>query len=121
MEGEKRLSWTLKTLCLALSCFLRCEATVASYRSVLDTIDSTAGYNCLGSAGRVHTVIAGDVRLLFSCVCVFLQTLTFMLEVEVLQGENEKLQIISTLESTEEGQECYEALCQKYVSRTGEW
>ena len=36
-----------------------------------------------------------------------------MLEVEVLQDENEKLQIISTLESTEEGKTCYEALCQK--------
>ena len=30
-----------------------------------------------------------------------------MLEVEVLQDENEKLQIISTLESTEEGKLCY--------------
>ncbi|RMX49360.1 hypothetical protein pdam_00014783 [Pocillopora damicornis] len=43
----------------------------------------------------------------------FIQTLAFMLEVEVLQDENEKLQIISTLESTEEGKLCYEALCQK--------
>ncbi|CAH3133795.1 unnamed protein product [Porites lobata] len=43
----------------------------------------------------------------------FIQTLSFMLEVEVLQDENEKLQIISTLESTEEGKTCYEALCQK--------
>lgn len=44
---------------------------------------------------------------------LFSQTLSFMLEVEVLQDENEKLQIISTLESTEEGKMCYEALCQK--------
>ncbi|CAH3020122.1 unnamed protein product [Porites evermanni] len=43
----------------------------------------------------------------------FIQTLSFMLEVEVPQDENEKLQIISTLESTEEGKACYEALCQK--------
>ena len=46
-------------------------------------------------------------------VFFFQQTLSFMLEVEVLQDENEKLQIISTLESTEEGKLCYEALCQK--------
>lgn len=36
-----------------------------------------------------------------------------MLEVEVLHDENDKLQIISTLESTEEGKQCYEALCIK--------
>ncbi|XP_073231692.1 C-Maf-inducing protein-like [Porites lutea] len=43
----------------------------------------------------------------------FIQTLSFMLEVEVPQDENEKLHIISTLESTEEGKTCYETLCQK--------
>ena len=50
---------------------------------------------------------------LISILNCFPQTLSFMLEVEVLQDENEKLQIISTLESTEEGKMCYEALCQK--------
>ena len=53
-----------------------------------------------------------DVTLISILNC-FPQTLSFMLEVEVLQDENEKLQIISTLESTEEGKMCYEALCQK--------
>jgi hypothetical protein len=36
-----------------------------------------------------------------------------MLEVELLEDEDEKLQIVSTLESTEEGKECYEVLCKK--------
>ena len=36
-----------------------------------------------------------------------------MLEVEVLVDRNDKLQIISTLESTDEGKEAYEGLCQK--------
>ncbi|XP_031565829.1 C-Maf-inducing protein-like isoform X2 [Actinia tenebrosa] len=43
----------------------------------------------------------------------FIEALTFMLEVELLEDENEKLQIVSTLESTEEGKECYEELCKK--------
>ena len=60
----------------------------------------------------VLTLKSVDVTLISILNC-FPQTLSFMLEVEVLQDENEKLQIISTLESTEEGKMCYEALCQK--------
>ena len=60
----------------------------------------------------VLTLKSVDVTLILILNC-FPQTLSFMLEVEVLQDENEKLQIISTLESTEEGKMCYEALCQK--------
>ena len=59
----------------------------------------------------VLTIKSVDVTLVL--ILFFPQTLSFMLEVEVLQDENEKLQIISTLESTEEGKMCYEALCQK--------
>ena len=54
-----------------------------------------------------------DWELCSQFLSIFQQTLSFMLEVEVLQDENEKLQIISTLESTEEGKACYEALCLK--------
>ena len=60
----------------------------------------------------VLTLKSVDETLVLILDC-FPQTLSFMLEVEVLQDENEKLQIISTLESTEEGKMCYEALCQK--------
>lgn len=59
----------------------------------------------------VLTIKSVDIILVL--ILFFPQTLSFMLEVEVLQDENEKLQIISTLESTEEGKMCYEALCQK--------
>ena len=67
----------------------------------------------------LHVRLQGILTLKFvdvtlsSILNCFPQTLSFMLEVEVLQDENEKLQIISTLESTEEGKMCYEALCQK--------
>ena len=36
-----------------------------------------------------------------------------MLELDIFDDENERLQIVSTLESTQLGQECYEQLCQK--------
>ena len=38
-----------------------------------------------------------------------------MLDVDVLSNEEERLQIISTLQSSPEGQKAYEALCEKLV------
>ena len=38
-----------------------------------------------------------------------------MLDVDVLSNEEEKLQIISTLQSSLEGRKAYEALCEKLV------
>ena len=38
-----------------------------------------------------------------------------MLDVDVLANEEERLQIISTLQSSVEGQKAYEALCEKWV------
>ena len=39
-----------------------------------------------------------------------------MLDVDVLSNEEERLQIISTLQSSSEGQKAYEALCEKLVT-----
>ena len=39
-----------------------------------------------------------------------------MLDVDVLSNEEERLQIISTLQSSPEGQKAYEALCEKLVT-----
>ena len=46
----------------------------------------------------------------------FVQVLVKMLDVDVLSNEEERLQIISTLQSSPEGQKAYEALCEKFVS-----
>lgn len=43
----------------------------------------------------------------------FFQVLVKMLDVDVLSNEEERLQIISTLQSSLEGQKAYEALCEK--------
>jgi hypothetical protein len=60
---------------------------------------------------------------LFACLSVvvheifsFLQVLVKMLDVDVLSNEEERLQIISTLQSSPEGQKAYEALCEKLVT-----
>ncbi len=45
----------------------------------------------------------------------FPQVLVKMLDVDVLSNEEERLQIISTLQSSPEGQKAYEALCEKLV------
>ena len=45
----------------------------------------------------------------------FLKVLVKMLDVDVLSNEEERLQIISTLQSSPEGQKAYEALCEKLV------
>jgi hypothetical protein len=62
-------------------------------------------------------------RPLFACLSVvvheifsFLQVLVKMLDVDVLSNEEERLQIISTLQSSPEGQKAYEALCEKLVT-----
>jgi hypothetical protein len=39
-----------------------------------------------------------------------------MLDVDVLSNEEERLQIISTLQSSPEGLKAYEALCEKLVN-----
>ncbi|KXJ22027.1 C-Maf-inducing protein [Exaiptasia diaphana] len=74
--------------------------------------------NCCGKRKKMLTelkeIIIGPFMLLaLRGDSPFINALTFMLEVEMLGDENEKLQIVSTLESTDEGRECYEQLCQK--------
>ncbi|KAK3707967.1 hypothetical protein QZH41_010719 [Actinostola sp. cb2023] len=74
--------------------------------------------NCCGKRKKMlselkETVIGPFMLLALRGDVPFINALTFMLEVEMLDDENEKLQIVSTLESTDEGRESYETLCQK--------
>ncbi|XP_048576400.1 C-Maf-inducing protein-like [Nematostella vectensis] len=74
--------------------------------------------NCCGRRKKtlleIKDTMMGPIMLLaLRGDSAFIQTLAFMLDVDLLEEEDEKLQIVSTLESTEEGREIYENLCQK--------
>lgn len=74
--------------------------------------------NCCGKKKKVlrelkETMIGPFMLLALRGDSTMIQTLTLMLELDIFDDENERLQIVSTLESTQGGQECYEKLCQK--------
>ena len=61
-----------------------------------------------------QTVRVPDV-IWFVCVCVF-QTLCAMLEMEVIENQDMKMQMITTLQTTADGKRMYAELCDRQIA-----